>query len=99
MGIFSLQSGDGRALYSSNTLFTMAGNSKTDGALGELLLSGSDQTAMLTRLPRVTLRKWASTRITRCERPSGHARAGQHALGRNRADRDRHGDEKVAGKG
>ncbi len=40
MAISSEQGGEGWALYGSNTLLTVAGNSKTNGALGEPLLSG-----------------------------------------------------------
>jgi hypothetical protein len=45
MAISSVQSGEGWALYGSNTLLTVAGNSKTDGSLGEPLLSGSGSNA------------------------------------------------------
>jgi hypothetical protein len=41
MVIESAQVGEGWALYGSNTLLTVAGNSKSDGALGEPLLSGA----------------------------------------------------------
>ena len=45
MSISSVQSGEGWVLYGSNTLLTVAGNSKTDGSLGEPLLSGSGSNA------------------------------------------------------
>jgi hypothetical protein len=52
MAISGLQSGESWALYGSNTLYTVTGNSKTDGALGEPLLSGtgsnSDPTVSIT---------------------------------------------------
>lgn len=56
MGISSDQSGEGWALYGSNTLLTVAGNSKTDGALGEPLLSGSGSDANPT--DSITLPDW-----------------------------------------
>jgi hypothetical protein len=41
MRISGLQSGASWAIYGSNTLLTVVGDSKTDGALGQPLLSGS----------------------------------------------------------
>ena len=41
MATSSLQSGEGRAIYDSNALLTVAGKSKTDGTLVEPLLTGS----------------------------------------------------------
>jgi len=56
MGISSDQSGEGWALYGSNTPLTVAGNSKTDGALGEPLLTGSGSNANPTGA--ITLPDW-----------------------------------------
>ena len=56
MGISSDQAGEGWALYGSNTLLTVAGNSKTEGALGEPLLTGSGSSANPTTT--VTLPDW-----------------------------------------
>lgn len=56
MAISGLQSGESWAIYGSNTQYTVAGNSKTDGALGEPLLSGSGSNADPT--VTVTLPDW-----------------------------------------
>lgn len=48
MAISSVQSGEGWALYGSNRLLTVAGNSKTAGTLGEPLLSGWGSNATVT---------------------------------------------------
>jgi hypothetical protein len=42
MTVSGLQSGDSWAIYGSNTQLTVEGSSKTDGALGEPLVSGTD---------------------------------------------------------
>jgi hypothetical protein len=57
MVISSVQSGEGWALYGSNTLYTVAGNSKTDGALGEPLLSGAGG-AYTNATTTITLPDW-----------------------------------------
>jgi hypothetical protein len=56
MAISGLQSGESWAIYGSNTLLTVAGASKTDGTLGEPLLSGSGSNADPT--VTVTLPDW-----------------------------------------
>jgi len=56
MSIESVQAGEGWALYGSNTLLTVAGPSKTDGTLGEPLLSGVGPYANSTT--NITLPDW-----------------------------------------
>lgn len=56
MSIGSAQSGEGWALFGSNVLYTVAGPSNSQGALGEPLLSGSGNYANNTTT--ITLPDW-----------------------------------------
>lgn len=54
--VAGLQSGESWAIYGSNTQLTVEGNSKTDGALGQPLASGTDKNGQATA--SVTLPDW-----------------------------------------
>ena len=56
MGISSAQTGEGWALYGSNTLLTVDGPSKTQGLLGEPLLTGTGTNSNPTT--SITLPDW-----------------------------------------
>jgi hypothetical protein len=80
MTIAGLQSGDSWAIYGSNTPLTVAGASKTDGNLGEPLLSGTDSKSAPT--VTVDLPDWGEyTRYTLMSTGSGMCDSADILLG------------------